>query len=315
MVGQRTAFVIGAVALVAATATIAVHMWRSQPRSVEVPVTTYVFEAPDPAPPPPVSSRIPLAERGHQELAVAPAVRQRKELPAWLRFAAAQPEDRDRPMIAVVIDDLGLSVRDTRRAIAMPGPLTLAFLPYATELPVLAAEARAAGHELMVHMPMEPDNGGLDPGPNALLSREGRDSLRRKLVANLDRFHGYVGVNNHMGSRFTADRSAMRDVMEVLHEHGLLFLDSRTTKETVAMQVATDVGVPRAERDVFLDNDPRPSAIRVQTDLVEVTARAQGFAITIGHPHDTTLAVLEEWLPGLAERGFVLVPVSALVIP
>jgi polysaccharide deacetylase 2 family uncharacterized protein YibQ len=232
--------------------------------------------------------------------------------PTWLRNAvAAKPVD-GRPVIAVIVDDLGLNRRHTAETIALPGPLTMAFLPYAGDLGRQARAARAAGHELLVHLPMEPI-GAEDPGPDPLLASLSDDELRERLRHAMARMDGYVGVNNHMGSRLTADRRAMAVVMQELQARGLLFIDSRTTPLTVAGAEAHRWGVPHAGRDVFLDNEANIGPIKAQLAMLESVARRTGAAIGIGHPYPETIAALAEWLPTLEARGFSLVPVSALV--
>jgi polysaccharide deacetylase 2 family uncharacterized protein YibQ len=219
-----------------------------------------------------------------------------------------------RPMIAIVIDDVGVDKRRSERALALPAPLTMAFLPYAHDLPHMTAEARARGHELLVHVPMEPMAGDKDAGPEPLLDTLQPAEIRRRLDWMLGRFGSYVGVNNHMGSRMTRNPRAMRVVLEDLNERGLMFLDSRTTAETVGPKIARELGMPVVERDVFLDNDQGADQVRQQLRETERVAARKGHAIAIGHPHDGTLDALSAWLPEAEARGFVLVPVSAIVI-
>jgi len=234
-------------------------------------------------------------------------------LPAWIRNAVPAPLKDARPRVAVVIDDLGLDRRRSERAIALPGPLTLSFLPYAMDLPRQAEAARKAGHELLVHVPMEPLGKGLDAGPNPLDVGVGNDEVLQRLRWDLSRFEGYVGINNHMGSRFTSDAEALRPVMQELHERGLLFIDSRTVARSAGMEMASEYHVPNAGRDVFLDNETSVAAIAAQLAELERVARRTGSAIAIGHPHDVTVEALQRWLKDLPARGFVLVPVSAIV--
>jgi polysaccharide deacetylase 2 family uncharacterized protein YibQ len=216
-------------------------------------------------------------------------------------------------MIAVVLDDLGLNRPNTRRAIALPAPLTLAFLTYAPDLRAMTTAARQAGHELLLHLPMEP-RGDHDPGPNPLVTGLERDDLMARLDWSLARFEGYVGVNNHMGSRFTGSVADLAPVLQEIQARGLLFLDSKTSSARVAAGLARRLALPFAERDVFLDNAfDDPAAIRRQLAELEATARRRGFAVAIGHPHDATLAELARWLPEAEQRGFALVPVSAIV--
>jgi len=237
-------------------------------------------------------------------------------LPAWQRHAVPVEPAAGRPRIAIVLDDLGPGRAAALMAIALPGPLTLAFLPYAEALPALTAEARAAGHELLVHMPMEPlDLAGNNPGPYALLTDLPLDEIRRRLVWGLQRFEGFVGINNHMGSAFSSFEPGLALVMEELAARGLLFLDSRTVGGSLGEGIALAEGVPALGRDVFLDNDPDdPAAIWAQLRLTEQIAASRGQAVAIGHPHPATLAALAAWLPEVVARGYQLVPVSALAV-
>ncbi len=234
-------------------------------------------------------------------------------LPTWRQFALAAPESLGRPMIALVIDDVGVDVRRSRQVIDLPAPLTLSFLTYARDLEAQAAAGRAAGHELMVHVAMGPYNPDADPGPGALLLALGETEVQKRLETVLSRFPGYVGINNHMGSRFTENEAGMKTVMEIVRSRELLFLDSRTTAKSVGLGVAKDFGVPSVSRDVFLDHVPTLEAVRASLAEVEEVARRKGYAVAIGHPRDATIEVLKEWIPSAIERGFVFVPISTLV--
>jgi hypothetical protein len=215
-------------------------------------------------------------------------------------------------MIAVVIDDLGVDRRRSGLVAGLPGPLTLAWLPYARDLPKQTASARSAGHELMVHLPMEP-SGAADPGPGAMLTQLPAEELKRRIEAGLAAFDGYVGVNNHMGSRFTEDRAGMSVVLGEIDRRGLMFLDSRTSGRSIGYALAREMKMPAAARDVFIDHDPSSGAVLASLKQLETVATRQGHAIGIGHPYDVTIDALREWLPSLEARGFVLVPVSTIV--
>jgi polysaccharide deacetylase 2 family uncharacterized protein YibQ len=234
--------------------------------------------------------------------------------PAWQRFAVSVAAPGARPMIAVVLDDLGLNRAGTRRAIDLPAPLTLAFMTYAEGLPRQVARARRAGHELMLHVPMAPRDPSYDPGPNVLHSDLTPAELARRLEWGLGRFEGYVGINNHMGSRFTGSTQGMTAVMAALRARGLLFLDSVTAGTSRGAAMAQRAGVPYATRDVFLDNEwSDRAAIARQFARLEAVARRNGSAVGIGHPHRATLDVLARWLPEARARGFAIVPISAIV--
>ena len=289
--------------LVAALSVLAVGV------GVGIVLGRFVPEGPEAAPTanPPVA-----AIEAEPEAPVTPVVAAAAPLPAWRGNAVAATADPETPWIAIVIDDVGLSPASSARAAALPGPLTLAYLPYAEGLAGQTARARAAGHELLVHVPMEPESAAEDPGPNALRVALDAGEIARRLDWALRRFEGYVGISNHMGSRFTADTVAMTAVLEVVRDRGLLFLDSRTGVRTRGEGVARSLGVPFVERDVFLDNELSAEAIGRQLDLAESIARRQGHAVAIGHPHAVTLAVLERRLPLMERRGFALVAVAAI---
>jgi uncharacterized protein len=233
--------------------------------------------------------------------------------PAWLRFAVPVAPAGGRPLVAVIIDDLGLDRRRTAEVIGLPGPLTLSFMTYAQELPLQTEKGRRAGDELLLHVPMEPVDRRENPGPHALYVAMSQGEILDQLRWGLDRFAGFVGINNHMGSKFTADARAMSVVMAELRRRGLIFLDSKTTAASAGMREAAVDGVPHAARDVFLDDDLQPAAIERQFAHVEDIARHNGSAIAIGHGHDPTIAALRTWLPTLHEKGFALVPLSAVL--
>jgi len=234
----------------------------------------------------------------------------------WQKNAVSVPalvQQSGRPKIAILIDDVGLSESRTHRLLRLQGPLTLAFLPYAEKLPSLTQEARRIGFELMVHMPMEAMDSAEDPGPGSLRLSQSESENMARFERNMAKFEGYVGINNHMGSRFTSDAKAMKPILQSLKERGLLFVDSVTSPNSVAGEIADQIGLPNAKRQIFLDNDQSLEAVRNSIAQLENVARRQGMAIAIGHPHPTTLAVLEQWLPMAAQRGFDLVPVSYVV--
>src|SRR5262245_31711710 len=230
----------------------------------------------------------------------------------WRRNALPFADLNSRPLVAIVIDDVGLDRPRSKRAWELPGPLTLSFLPYARDLAEQARAARARGHELMLHLPMEP-NGRSDPGPNALLVSLSDAALRQRTKTALDSFEGYAGVNNHMGSRFTAFRPGMETVLRQFRARGLMFLDSRTTPQSVGDQVAQEMGLPSIVRHVFLDDDESLDAVRRKLAESEAVARRQGFVVAIGHPHEATLQALAEWLPSLQGKGLAPAPATAVL--
>lgn len=217
------------------------------------------------------------------------------------------------PRIAIIIDDLGDRLVEGQRAVALPGPLAMSFLPHTPNARVLAAAAITDGKEVMLHLPMQAMTGN-DLGPGAITLDTTETEFRRMFRENLDTVPGVVGVNGHMGSLLTRHPGHMTWLMTALLEAGgLFFVDSYTTLESVALQMADEAGVPAIKRDVFLDTDPDPEAIRYQFNRLVGLAKARGSAVGIGHPYPTTLEVLEELLQRLDEYGVELVPVRALL--
>lgn len=235
------------------------------------------------------------------------------DLPAWQANAVAVDlPDYVAPMIAIVIDDMGLNRKMTRKALELPAPATMSFLPYAQNLQHQTEQARTKGHELMLHLPMQPFSPRKNAGTGALTVSMTESEIMAALDNALAAFDGYVGVNNHMGSRFTADAERMRIVLNELNGRGLLFLDSVTSKRSVGLKTAREIGMPAVARQVFLDNTDEEIPTRLK-DL-ERFASKNGMAVGIGHPHPATIDALKNWMPDAAERGFVFVPVSTIAV-
>lgn len=216
--------------------------------------------------------------------------------------------------IAIIIDDVGLDLKGSQRAIMLPGFITLSFMPYATRLREQTHEARDKGHELMLHMPMEP-LGHADPGPGALILGLSQEELKQRLDTALASFVGFDGINNHMGSKYTANADAMELVITELKPRHLFFLDSRTSAQTVGEAMARRLGVPTISRDIFLDDEEVLSTIMQQLKQTEHVALRNGYAVAIGHPHAVTLQAIESWIPEAQKQGFILVPVHDLIKP
>lgn len=214
--------------------------------------------------------------------------------------------------VALVIDDLGTSVEELHPLAGLGVPVTYSVLPYGDQTPEVVAELRKRGEEFLLHLPMEPKNGE-NPGPGALLGGMSDAEIEDKTLAALRAVPGAVGVNNHMGSKLSEEEGPMKAVLRVLAGRGLFFLDSRTSAQTVGYKVARELGVPAAERQVFLDGDPAPRAIEGQFQRLLALARAHGSAIAIGHPHPETLAALEREVPKARAEGYEFVPVSYLL--
>jgi len=214
------------------------------------------------------------------------------------------------PRIAIVIDDLGADIVHTRRAIALPRAVALAFLPYPESTPALAREAGRGGHEILVHVPMQAI-GAQNPGPMALSPSLAPDENIRRLDWGLARVPGFTGINNHEGSLFTANRAALVPVIEHLADRHVFFFDSRTTADSEVVSVARAFGVASAARDVFLDDVQTIDAVDAELRMLEARARDNGVAIAIGHPHEITLDAIAYWTAH--QSGFELVPLSEAI--
>ncbi|MDZ4736397.1 MAG: divergent polysaccharide deacetylase family protein [Rhodospirillaceae bacterium] len=264
---------------------------------------------PEPAPDPVVTTATPSVELASVALPATPT----PSSGAWLANALPPVDTQGRAMIAIVIDDVGVDRPNADAAIALPAPVTLSLMSYADDLPSLAATARAQGHELMLHLPMQPLDAGVDAGTYSLRIDQSPAELRAALDWALARFDGYIGVNNHMGSAFTRAPAPMAVVLSELHQRGLMFLDSRTIADSAGGAIAARLGLPHLDRDIFLDNDPSPAAIAAQLAELERIALEKGSAIGIGHPYPSTIAALQRWISELTARGIVIVPVSTIL--
>lgn len=218
----------------------------------------------------------------------------------------------EQPRLLLVIDDLGYSLAQGRATLALPGPFNVAVLPHSPHGRELALEAPALGKEVMLHAPMA-NRQQLALGPGALTPEMDKALFQRTLRADLDAVPHAVGLNNHMGSLLTARRGPMEWVMEVLQERGLLFVDSRTSADTVAWRVARERGIPSLMRDVFLDHEQTEAFVDGQFRRALAIAREYGSALMIGHPYPVTLDYLQRALPTLDEQGFQRLTVSAFL--
>ena len=213
----------------------------------------------------------------------------------WRRYAQPAAEHRGKPVLAVVIDDLGHNPKAAERLLGIEAALTFSILPDGPHAAELARQAREAGREVLLHLPMQP-LGDEDPGPDAIQPGVSRLENEARLARHLAAFDGFVGVNNHMGSAATADLAAMETVMRVLSREGYLFLDSRTAPRSIALAMALGFDMPAAGRSRFLDHlSPGRAAVLANLEAAEADAIEKGVAIAIGHPGAATLDALEEW--------------------
>jgi polysaccharide deacetylase 2 family uncharacterized protein YibQ len=215
---------------------------------------------------------------------------------------------------SIVIDDLGSDLEAPRKLLAFSYPLTYSILPHLTCSSTAAQELHHAGAEVMLHLPMDPEPGShASAGQSALRPGMGETEARQIIDRDLASVPFVQGVNNHMGSRATKNAPLMAEVMKVLADRKLYFIDSRTTAETVALDAARRQGVPSFYRSVFLDDEQSVPYTLGQLRRFCRVVEEQGAALAIGHPHPTTLAALERFLPEFERCDIELVPASRLV--
>ena len=200
--------------------------------------------------------------------------------------------DASLPLVAIIIDDMGYHKKVGEELLALPMNLTFSFLAAAPHTPELEEKAFQTGRNVLLHLPMEPKGKQWDPGPGALLLGQSKEEQKLLFEQNLAAVPHAVGVNNHMGSRYTEDRAAMDSLMVLVRREGLFFVDSATTAKSMGQAAARAAGVPTARRHVFLDNVHSQDKVCKQLQNLVLRAEKHGWAIGIGHPNDATLAAL-----------------------
>ena len=217
------------------------------------------------------------------------------------------------PKIAIIIDDIGYDRYIAQKFLDLDAVLTFSILPHSTHDKRIAMMAHSKGFDVMLHLPMEPDEYPLiNPGPGVLLTSMSPDQLINKLNEDLDAVPFVKGVNNHMGSKMTTIAPQLHQIFSVLKKRKLYFIDSRTTVDTLCSPSAQLLQVPFGQKDVFIDHIPKPDFIRETIYRLIKIADRHGEAIGIAHPHTTTYEVLREMLPELKEKA-ILVRASDIV--
>jgi polysaccharide deacetylase 2 family uncharacterized protein YibQ len=226
---------------------------------------------------------------------------------SWKAYARPFADD-GRPKIALVIGGLGLDPDRTRQAIeALPPEVTLSFSPYAENLQAQIDRARAAGHEVMVELPMEPlDYPDDDPGPYTLLSTAPPGEIQTKLAWLMSRATGYFAVTNVFGSRFLGQDKAMAPVIQTLRQRGVGFIDD-------GQAAARGGGLHRASLGARIDADLDSGAIDNQLLSLEAQALQSGAALGTGSAYPLTVNQVQKWAVAVRERGYALAPASALM--
>ena len=221
-----------------------------------------------------------------------------------------------RPRLAIIIDDMGPDIKKLKELLEVGGQITIAVMPNMRDSGKISNLANSRGLDVIVHMPMEPrELMEHNPGDGALLVAMSPAEIRAKMESGMKTVPDAIGLNNHMGSKFTEDAGGMREVLSVVKKKDMLFIDSRTTPNSVAGRVARELGVPSADRNVFLDNTRDVEYIKRQLMEAVKQARRSGKAIAIGHPYPETIRALREAVPALAADGVDVVGISEVVGP
>jgi len=244
---------------------------------------------------------------------IYPELEKKNYPPKSIKPVPLPPVSKNLPMVAIIIDDLGYDMGLAEKFLNLNGVITLSVLPHGTFSKKIARLAREKQIEIMLHLPMEPNEyPNVKPGPGGILFSMTPDLLIAQLNNNIANVPYIKGVNNHMGSRITSDSPRMNQIFSVLRTKGLFFIDSRTTRETRCKSSARLFNVPFAERDVFLDHFHEINFIKKQIKLLIRVAYKNGTAVGIAHPLQQTYDILEKALPEIKTK-VQLVPASKIV--
>jgi polysaccharide deacetylase 2 family uncharacterized protein YibQ len=235
---------------------------------------------------------------------------------AFARPVKPLPGKPDAPRIALIVGGLGVSASATSDAIAkLPGPVTLAFMPYGSDIDRLVAQARGAGHEILLQVPMEPfgypDN---DPGPQTLLTSLTPEQNVDRLHWQMGRFQGYVGLADAMGARFTASEQSFAPVLRETAKRGLIYVDDGSNPRSVAARIAGANNLPFAKVDLVLDSVPTPGEIEHALGRLEMAARERGIAVGMSSALPVSIEHIAKWAKAAESRGLLLVPITAVAL-
>ncbi len=235
----------------------------------------------------------------------------------FIREPERQTFNKEKPKVVIIVDDLGSNKKSIDGLLEIPASLSFAVLPNLPYSRYAALMAYKKGHDVILHLPMEPEDSsgytGADAGDGALLMGQSKDEILSKLDKDLDSVPYINGVNNHMGSKFTENSELMELILERIKSKGLFFVDSRTSPRTTGFEVAKKLGMKAAQRDVFLDGDSGGADyVKSQIGRLIEISKEKGYAIGICHPYPDTVKVLTEMIPEI-KREVEIIPVSGAV--
>ena len=231
-----------------------------------------------------------------------------------LNYKVSEQVQRQRPLVAIIMDDMGRDLAEFKSLIDLSLAITPAILPQTAFATRGAKALREGKHEYMIHLPMEPKRyPAISPGPEALLLSLSPKQLKERVQTYIQKVPGAIGGNNHMGSAFTSDRAAMHTVLAELKSAGLFFVDSRTIANSVAFDEARQMGMRTAQRNIFLDNEENVAYISRQLRKMVEIAAEKGAVIAICHPYPQTFQALRQSEDWLRQQGVDFVLASRLV--
>lgn len=218
-----------------------------------------------------------------------------------------------KPVIAIIIDDMGVDMIRSQKILKFDYPLTVSYLTYAPNLQSQINYARDTGKEILLHVPMQALNDNYDYGGEYLSTDNSKTKNLEILNSQLNKATGYIGINNHMGSKFTSDESQLSAVIDEVKNRGIAFIDSKTTSQSKADKLAKEAGILYATRNIFIDDSNKEEDIMKSLIQLERSATKRGYAVAIAHPRSNTIKVMGSWLKTLSENGFELVPISYII--
>jgi polysaccharide deacetylase 2 family uncharacterized protein YibQ len=215
---------------------------------------------------------------------------------------------------AIIIDDFGYNYNDlVKDFLLFQAPLTVAIIPGLDESKRVARDANLAGREILVHMPMEPENEKFADDGYTILAGQDAATIRMRVRSAFAQLPNAIGMNNHQGSKVTVDRAIMKEVMKEVKRQNKIFIDSRTSPQSVALETARSLHVRAAANQIFIDAEDDKDFIRSQMNKLADQATREGRVIGIAHMRKRTLQVLQEMIPDLQVRGVEFVYVSTLL--
>jgi polysaccharide deacetylase 2 family uncharacterized protein YibQ len=232
----------------------------------------------------------------------------------YARPVVQSPRAKGAARVAILVGGVGLDAAATTAAISrLPAAVSLGFAPYGADLERDAAEAREAGHEILLQAPMEPIGASANPGPHTLTTAASEADNIQSLHWSMGRFTGYVAVTNYLGGKLTADARAFSPILSEIASRGLAYLDDGSSPRSLARNIGPTLGLPTTVADVVLDASPTPEAIEAALARLEAQARRQDGAVGVATALPVSVEHIARWAAGLEARGLTLVPVSALI--